>query len=203
MKPTISFAITACNEHDELERLLCQLESFKDEDDEVIVQLDSNATSEVRDVLVNHPSIKNIEFSLNKDFATFKNNIKKFATKDYIFYIDADEFLNENLVIYLKEILKLNPEIDLYYIPRWNTVNGLTQRHIDKWRWRVDTQNRINFPDYQSRLVKNKLEIRWDGKVHERIIGHIISSHFSDDFFLIHPKDIKKQEKQNELYDTI
>jgi len=203
MTPTISYAITAYNEHDELMRLLTQLGAHISSDDEIIVQLDSNATSEVRDVLKKFPDVIVTEFALNKDFATFKNNIKKFAKKDYIIYIDADEYPNNDLISYLPTILEMNPEVDLYYVPRWNTVEGLTKEHIQKWGWNVDPYSRVNWPDLQSRICKNKPELAWSGKVHERIQGYKTVSRLPEQFYLQHPKTIEKQEKQNKLYETI
>lgn len=203
MTPTISYAITAYNEHVELERLLTQLEAHIGEDDEIIVQLDTTATTEVRDVLEKFPSITITEFALNKDFATFKNNIKKFAKKDYIIYIDADEYPNNDLISYLSTILEMNPEVDMYYVPRWNTVWGLTKEHTQKWGWNVDPYGRVNWPDLQTRIVKNKPELEWVGKVHERIQGYKTVSRLPDQFYLQHPKTIEKQEKQNKLYETI
>lgn len=203
MTPTISYAITAYNEHVELERLLTQLEAHIGEDDEIIVQLDTTATTEVRDVLEKFPSITITEFALNKDFATFKNNIKKFAKKDYIIYIDADEYPNNDLISYLSTILEMNPEVDMYYVPRWNTVWGLTKEHTQKWGWNVDSYGRVNWPDLQTRIVKNKPELEWVGKVHERIQGYKTVSRLPDQFYLQHPKTIEKQEKQNKLYETI
>ena len=203
MTPTISYAITAYNEHDELMRLLTQLGAHISSDDEIIVQLDSNATSEVRDVLKKFPGVIVTEFPLNKDFATFKNNIKKFAKKDYIIYIDADEYPNNDLISYLPTILEMNPEVDLYYVPRWNTVEGLTKEHIQKWGWNVDPYSRVNWPDLQSRICKNKPELVWSGKVHERIQGYKTVSRLPEQFYLQHPKTIEKQEKQNRLYETI
>jgi glycosyltransferase involved in cell wall biosynthesis len=203
MTPTISYAITAYNEHAELERLLTQLEAHVSKDDEIIVQLDTSATTEVRTVLEKFKSVIVTEFPLNKDFATFKNNIKKFATKDYIIYIDADEYPNNDLISYLPTILEMNPEVDLYYVPRWNTVEGLTKGHIQKWGWNVDPYGRVNWPDLQSRIVKNKPELVWSGKVHERIQGHKTVSRLPEQFYLQHPKTIERQEKQNKLYETI
>ena len=203
MTPTISYAITACNEHDELVRLLSQLEAHISSDDEIIVQLDTSATTEVRIALEKFKSITVTEFPLNKDFATFKNNIKKFATKDYIIYIDADEYPNNDLISYLPTILEMNPEVDMYYVPRWNTVEGLTKEHIQKWGWNVDPYSRVNWPDLQSRICKNKPELEWVGKVHERIQGYKTVSRLPEQFYLQHPKTIEKQEKQNKLYETI
>lgn len=208
MTPTITYAITACNEYDELKRLIAQLEAHIGLDDEIIIQIDTSATKEIRGLLVNEflNGTQNrtvIEFPLQKDFSTFKNNIKKFAKKDYIIYIDADEYLNEDLIEHLPLILEMNPEVDLYYIPRWNTVQGLTKEHIAKWGWNVDEQNRINWPDLQGRICKNIPDIQWIGKVHERLIGHKGVSRLPDQFYLIHPKTIERQEKQNKLYETI
>ena len=42
--------------------------------------------------------IQVIEFPLNKDFASFKNNLKDHCSGDYIFQIDADEYPDEYLM---------------------------------------------------------------------------------------------------------
>jgi hypothetical protein len=49
--PSISYAITACNEHVELERLLSQLTEHIRPEDEIVVQMDITATDEVKDVV--------------------------------------------------------------------------------------------------------------------------------------------------------
>lgn len=205
MTATLSYAITACNEHEELKRLLSQICNHKTDQDEVIVQLDTTATEEVKTVAYEmfKDKVTVIEFPLNKDFATFKNNLIKYCKKSYIAFIDADEYLDDNFLINIPYILELNPEVDLYYVPRWNTVEGLTQEHIAKWGWNVDSQGRINWPDLQSRIMKNVPEIKWIGKVHERLIGHKAVSRMPDQFRLYHAKRIEKQEKQNKFYDTI
>jgi glycosyltransferase involved in cell wall biosynthesis len=203
MAPTLTYAITAYNEHTELERLLTQLEAHIGGDDEIIVQLDTTATTEVRAVLEKFKGVIVIEFPLNKDFATFKNNIKKFAKKDYIIYIDADEYPNNDLISYLSTIIEMNPEVDMYYVSRWNIVWNLTKEHTQKWGRSVDAYGRVNWPDLQTRIVKNKPELEWVGKVHERIQGYKTVSRLPEQFYLQHPKTIEKQEKQNKLYETI
>jgi hypothetical protein len=73
---TISFAITACNEHEELDRLLNQLHTHINDGDEVIVQLDKTATKKVRDVVKSYEArgtryeYEVIEYSLNNDFSS-------------------------------------------------------------------------------------------------------------------------------------
>jgi hypothetical protein len=203
--PSISYAITACNEHVELERLLDHLEDWIREEDEVVIQLDINATEEVKALCFDYmrSNWNVIEFGLNSNFASFKNNLKNYCTKDYIFQIDADEYPSEQLIISLPEILELNPEIELYAVPRINTVEGLTQEHIQKWGWNVNENGWVNYPDYQTRILKNIPEIKWINKVHERLIGAKNGSHLPEGYDLIHPKTIERQEKQNNYYNTL
>jgi hypothetical protein len=210
--PSISYAITACNEHVELKRLLEQLDNFIDDEDEIMVQLDSdNHTPEVNKVASGIKINTGYEYHriwtpLNNDFAAFKNNLKIHCIKDYIFFIDADEYLSEHLLKTLKQVLTANPDVDCFALPRVNTVEGLTQEHIQKWGWRVDDRKRVNWPDYQTRICKNDPDIKWIGKVHERLQGWKTASHFPseyEDWALIHPKTIERQEKQNALYDKI
>ena len=199
--PSISYAITACNEHVELDRLLSQLSSIRDED-EIVVQMDITATDEVKAV-VNKYKLMNYFHPLNNDFATFKNNLKSLCTKDYIFQIDADEYLSEELLTYLPAILEDNHSVEMFSIPRINTVEGLTETHIKQWGWRVDERGWVNYPDYQNRIMKNKPEIHWVNKVHEKIVGAMTITSLPPGFDLIHPKTIERQEKQNNYYNTI
>jgi glycosyltransferase involved in cell wall biosynthesis len=202
--PSISYAITACNEHIELERLLEQLNNNISSKDEIIVQLDSeNFTQEIEKVVEKYSKIIRIYFALNNDFSTFKNNVKKHCTKDYIFFIDADEYPSEELLKDLKELLEQNIHTQLFLVPRINTVEGLTQEHIQKWGWIVNQNGWINFPDYQTRIVKNEPEIKWENKVHERLVGFKLYATLPDEYCLVHPKDIKRQEKQNEFYSKL
>jgi glycosyltransferase involved in cell wall biosynthesis len=202
--PSISYAITACNEAKELIRLLNQLNgAIRKGEDEIVVQLDTAATMEVEYIIDEYPSVKKITFELNNDFASFKNNLKNHCTKDYIFQIDADEYLTEELLASLPEILEMNPEVELYAVPRINTVEGLTPEHIQKWRWHVNQDGWINYPDHQTRILKNIPEINWINKVHERLVGAKTIVPLPEGYELIHPKTIEKQEKQNNYYNTL
>jgi glycosyltransferase involved in cell wall biosynthesis len=204
--PSISYAITAHNEHEELKRLLDQLDSVVREEDQIVVQLDTTATEEVKKVASpsNYTNLTTVvTIPLNNDFASFKNHLKSHCSGDYIFQIDADEYLSEELLLSLPGILELNPGIDLFAIPRINTVEGLTQEHIQKWRWNVNENGWVNYPDYQTRILKNIPEINWINKVHERLVGAKNGSHLPEGYDLIHPKTIERQEKQNQFYNTL
>jgi len=207
---SISYAVTVCNEIQEIAVLIDNLKEKLKGEDEIVIQYDEDSvTEEVTSYLnimknMHKDTIKVIGFPLNKDFASYKNNLKSHCKGDYIFQIDADEVPHEYLVENIHEILSSN-EVDLIYIPRVNTVQGLTTEHIQKWEWQVNERGWVNWPDYQTRIYKNTDEIQWMNKVHERITGYDTFSNFpaEEHFCLYHPKQIERQEKQNEFYETI
>ena len=144
---TISYAITVHNEIDELTKLLNFLQVYIRTEDEIVIQYDeTSVTQEVMEYLDIMKEIHKytvIGFPLNKDFASYKNNLKANCTKDYIFQIDADEIPHEYLIELLPQVLDDNP-VDIVFVPRVNTVEGLTQEHIQKWGWRVNEKNWVN-----------------------------------------------------------
>ena len=213
MEIKLTYGITVCDEHEELDRLLSHLINVIDEEDEILVLRDITKTnSKVTKVLEAHTTqnpkrIRTIEQYLNKDFATFKNNLIEHATGEYLFQIDADEIPNEFLIHHIKPIITINSNIDAFYIPRVNKVLGITQEHIQRWKWHMDELERINYPDPQMRLFRLDKDIKWKNKVHEVLdnclITTILPYEEHEDFCLYHIKTITKQEQQNKLYETI
>ena len=205
----ISYAITIHNEIEEIKRLLpLLLENIREEDEIVIQQDNTNLDEVVYTYLksqIEGENIKYIQHSLNGDFSQFKNNLTDNCTGDYIFQIDADEYPNEYLLNTLPQILEFNPSNEVYFVPRVNTVEGLTQTHIQKWGWRVNEKGWVNFPDHQMRIWKNKPEIRWVNKVHEVLKGYKSYAALPSDeeMSLYHPKEIERQERQNDFYEKL
>jgi hypothetical protein len=207
----ISYAITVCNEHKEIEKLLTFLFEHKRQEDQVVVQADlKNGTKEVIDIcerFENNPldEYKLSQYTLDKNFAQYKNNLNKQCDGDWIFQIDADEIPNEYLIEALPFILEANEDTEAFWIPRVNTVAGITDKHISKWGWRVDDMGWVNFPDWQMRIYRNKEEIYWIKPVHEQLKGYTKFANLpaEEKFALYHPKDIGRQEKQNAFYETI
>ena len=204
----ISYAITVCNELEELTSLLNFLQLNIHTEDEVVIQYDSDGvTDEVKEYLNIMEKMHQytvVGFPLNKDFASFKNNLSKHCKGDYIFQIDADEKPHEYLVDVLHQVLESNP-IDLMLVPLINTVEGLTDGHIKKWGWKVNENGWVNFPDFQARIYKNSKDISLRNKVHETLVGFKDFSNFplEEQWCLYHPKEIDRQEKQNEFYETL
>ena len=131
----ISYGITVHNEADELNKLLEILVHKTDEEDEIVICVDGNddAVKFVLDSWTQQYSdkktIKVYQRKLEKDFAAQKNSVIENSTGDYIFHIDADEYPNDILLQQLKPILQIN-DVDLIWIPRVNTVDGLSSKSI-------------------------------------------------------------------------
>ena len=206
---TISYAITVKDEFVEIQRLLTILSDRKQPQDEVVVMWDSkNGDPEVetylRKVSVGNDSFQWYSYEFDGHFANLKNKLTEHCTGDYIFQIDADEYPHEVLMDNIHAILEAN-DVDAVLVPRVNTVDGLTQEHINKWNWNVSEQGWVNWPDPQWRIYKNSESIRWENKVHEKLVGYDTISNlpWAEELSLYHPKDIARQEKQNEYYDTL
>jgi len=208
----ISYGITVHNEADELNRLLEILIHKTDAEDEIVI-CDDYSDEKTQEVITSwvqqygHEDMKTIKVyqrKLNGDFSAQKNSVIENCSGEYVFHLDADEYPNDILLQQIKPILESN-EVDSIWVPRVNTVSGITDEHIQKWGWRVSEKGWVNYPDYQSRIFKNSSEIRWQNKVHERIMGVKTYSHLPphEELSLYHPKTIQKQEKQNKFYETL
>ena len=205
----LSYAITACNEVEETIRLVNQLLNYKEENSEIVVLLDTpKAPTELVEYLelqANADHITLIESEFDNDFAQWKNLLNSQCKGEWIFQLDADEYLTPDLIVNLVDILNTNTDKDMIVVPRINTVEGLTEEHIQKWGWNINEKGYVNFPDVQTRIFKNSEKIGWSGKVHERIVGFESYTNFpADEIYCIkHPKTIDRQEKQNSYYSTL
>jgi hypothetical protein len=204
----ISYAISVCNEFVEIQKLLPYLLKHKNTQDEIVILFDSqNGIPSVEEYL--RAKSINGEFQWHSykfdgHFANMKNKLTSHCSGDYIVNIDADELVDEYFIRLIPQVLEAN-KVDVVLVPRINTVEGLTEEHIQKWGWSVNDKNHINFPDFQWRVYKNSPEIHWENNVHERLTGYKTISHLpqTEEWCLIHHKTIEKQEKQNNYYNTL
>lgn len=205
----ISYAITVCDEHVEIQRLVEFLLRHKRNEDEIVVLFDtSKQCTAVEEYLRSHSV--NSEFSWHAaefkgHFADWKNHLTSLCSGDYIFNIDADEIPCTPIIESLPAILVSNPETDAIAVPRVNTVEGMTQDHMQQWGWNVNAEGWINWPDYQWRIYRNNGTVRWRNRVHEVLDGFENYSHLpmEEDYALYHPKTIERQVRQNEYYNAL
>jgi glycosyltransferase involved in cell wall biosynthesis len=204
----ISYSILTHNETDSLLKLLEFIVKHKDEEDEIVIlddYSDNEKTKEILDVMCSMHEIKFEQRHLLKDYSGQKNHLKNMCTGDYVFNLDADEIPHKYLITNIKEILESNPSIDLYWVPRVNTVEGLTLQHVREWGWQVNDKDWVNFPDYQGRIWRNRPNIMWKNPVHEVLTGYKEHTYLpaEEEYCFYHHKEIDRQEKQNEFYSTI
>lgn len=81
-----------------------------------------------------------------------REEVKKYAQFEYLFFLDPDEIVPEQLASHLKEIYK---EYDYIKIPRKNIIFG---KWIEHSRW---------WPDYQVRLFKKNAAV-WPKEIHQQ-----------------------------------
>lgn len=208
----ISYSITCCQEIDEIQKLIPHIQKFKRNYDEIIVLFDEkNGSDEVREYLETIENITLIRANFDNDFATFKNRMFSYLADDctHIMFLDADELPHHLLLSYLPDILDGNPDVDLFWVPRINTLEGSSVEEVEEYvrsqGWSINDKQWINYPDYQGRLVKLKEDIKWSNPVHEVITGAATYSALPAEEYLSlrHDKKLSKQIKQNELYNKI
>ena len=177
--------------------------------DEVVVLFDQrNGDQEIVDILKKKNKLPNFQIwrgYFDNHFADWKNKLTEYCSNNFVFQIDADEMPHEELMDTLPFILEMNNDVDVMLVPRVNTVEGLTQDHIAKWKWSVNEKEWVNWPDYQWRIYRNDPSIKWINKVHERLEGfkQYATLPMEEGFALYHPKTIERQEKQNAYYNTL
>lgn len=204
---TITYGITVCNEHKELRILLDLLLPLIDNNDEILILRDiTDPDQKVSELLEEYrPKIRVIEAKLDNDFATFKNKLIENSSSKYLFQIDADEYPAKHFIKTLKTYLKKEKSVEVFFVPRINIVEGITEQYVKEMGWDMNEEGYINFPDYQARIIKNNKKIFWKNKVHEVLYGNKNFTEVPKDYklSLIHKKNFERQKKQNDFYETL
>ena len=130
----ISYAVTVADEIKEIQQLLPLLIQNKQNTDEIVVQYDNQkVTVEVLEYLNDLVYDKKIDrlvgYPLNGDFGTYKQHLNQNCQGEWIFQLDADELLEEQLISNLGTILNGNDSIDMFFISRINIA-----QHSIHWR---------------------------------------------------------------------
>jgi hypothetical protein len=169
----ITYAVTVCNELAEITNLLNFLQPRIRNQDEILVQYDSQSVShEVLNYLniisqLHKSQIKIISYPLNADFGSFKNNLKRHANGIFIVQFDADEMPSEYLLMSMPNIIELNKEVDLFFVPRINTVDGITESHIMEWGWSISKM--------KSQINEKEMNVEGGEYSFLKKIGYVIS----------------------------
>ena len=218
----INYCITVHDEQDEFSALLKHILEHKNESDTITV-LHDISTSRAKDLESRNAKQDAIEVIsilsnghyddilyhagfFEGDFAKWKNMFKALVPVDeYICQLDADEMVSEYFLNHIGSVVEANGA-DLFYLPRINRVEGITDKDIAQWGWKVNEKGFINYPDFQGRIYKNTKDIKWVGNVHESIKGHktiVAIPENMEHLALIHNKQINKQRIQNQYYNNL
>jgi glycosyltransferase involved in cell wall biosynthesis len=211
----ISLAVCTHNEGEYIEQLLDLLVTVKQNNSsafEIVVLDDYSTDPDTLRILTERA--KDIDTfvrrNLEGDFASHKNFLTDSCRGEWILNLDADELMDTDLLDALPELVAENPDVEAFWLPRVNTVEGMTPEHVAKWGWQLTTHPNfdlplVNFPDYQLRLYKNTPTVRWMNRVHETLTGYSAYSMLPADpqYAILHHKKIDRQEQQNTFYETI
>ena len=203
----ISYSILVHNETKTLEKLLQSLITYKQPQDEIVVLDDYSDDEKTMAILDYYTSAEGViceQRNLVGDYGTQKNYLKSMCSGDYSFNLDADEMITHWFMKDIHDILEGN-EVDLIFVPRINTVEGITEQHVRSWGWSINEKGWINYPDWQGRIFRNRPNIRWEKPVHEQLTGFQTYAHLPQEqkYSIVHPKTIERQELQNKKYSEI
>ena len=168
---SITYAITINDELNSVKRLMHTLFECKEKDSEIIAvhcysQKEDMANPthiEIKDYLLNNTDTY-CDYKFDNNVADLKNYIISLSTKDYIFLLDADEYLTTQTLALWNNVIKNEPQYDVFWTPRVNIVEDLTKNDIEKLGLKVNEKNWINWPDNQPRIFKNNGKVKWTMK---------------------------------------
>jgi glycosyltransferase involved in cell wall biosynthesis len=130
------------------------LASAADLVDEVIV-VDTGSTDRTREIAVN-AGARVIDFAWIDSFAAARNESLRDATGDWIFWLDADDRLDEENRGKLRELFASLPDASAAYVMKCLCL--------------PDPHNRTATVVDHVRLFRNHAALRWEYRVHEQIL---------------------------------
>jgi hypothetical protein len=204
-KLSIGYMVLCKNEGQSLENLLAQITKFKAPQDKIYVVRDKNGTNSKTKYIIESYKDDIIAYERPVDRAIHdqKNWLAKQSDTDYLFYLDADELLDEKFYMIVHQLVEGN-DVDIFFLPRTNIVIGLTEEYRMSRGWHVDEKGRVNWPDVQDRLFKNNKGIHFNPVPHGRLIGHesFAELPLEELYAIYHEKSMEKQKSDNEWHDN-
>lgn len=200
----IAYQILCKNEVESLDALLSLLTRNIREEDEINVCRDSLGDNPKTLEVISKYDVNFYEREIIHTIHNQKNWLAAHTTADYLFYLDADELLPERFLRSIPAIIDLNDSVDVFFFPRKNIVEGLTEEYRAARGWQVDNKGRINWPDVQDRLFKHNKGIKYNEIPHGRLIGqeNYVVMPLEEEYAIIHTKSMEKQVSDNAWHDN-
>lgn len=163
MRESVSCVVLTLNSARTLEKCLGSLDGLANE----IIIVDGGSTDQTLEIAKKHEC--KIVFSNSKRFDVLRNIGNRYASSEWIFHIDSDEFVTNNLKKEIEETLK-KPVYDVYALPRKTCINGKVISHF--------TNNPL---DLQVRLFRNDYRFHYKREIHELLFfedEHVAPSNY-------------------------
>ncbi len=159
---TVSLCMIVKNEEEILARCL---DTAKDLVDEINI-VDTGSTDRTKEIAAQYTD-RIYDFEWTYSFAEARNESFKYATMDYIFYLDADDVILEEDQARFKKLKEvLDPSVDsvsMYYDAGTDEFGNVTLKYR------------------RHRLLKREKNFKWAGDCHQylNVHGNIINSNIS------------------------
>jgi len=150
MATRLSLAVIAKNAASDLVACLSSAAGVVDE----IVVADTGSTDQTREIAAGHGA-RVVDFPWCDSFAAARNESLRHATGDWIFWLDADEYLDEDNRQKLGGLVAAVPDANVAYVmkQRSHAASGSAATSVD-----------------HVRLFRNRPQHRWRYRVHEQIL---------------------------------
>jgi glycosyltransferase involved in cell wall biosynthesis len=166
MLNTVSVAIITLNEAANLPRTLASVRWADD-----IVVVDSGSTDATLDIA--RSAGARVFEEPWKGFAEQKNSAIAHTTGDWVLSLDADEEVSPELALEILLLLKSDPPLTAYYIPRLNHFLGRSLRHGGYWPDRKLRLFRRGLADFAERPVHETMKaVEPAGRLHTPLLHH-------------------------------
>ena len=142
----LSVVILTKNEEENIERAIISVKEIANE----IIVLDSNSKDKTVEIAKNLGA--KVYFRKFDNFSNQRNYSLELAKYEWIFVLDADEELSDELKTSIKNELK-NPRYDCYFVNRRTFFLGKFLNHT-------------LYPEWRLRLFK-KGKVKYEGEIHE------------------------------------
>jgi glycosyltransferase involved in cell wall biosynthesis len=188
-----------CNESKDLYSLVSFLKKVRESDDEINILIDTNHVSNSVERVIEYfkDDIVVNRRGFDGDFSAQRNYQIEKCSGEYIFLIDPDEMPQEKLIVNMKKMIE-DSNADMVVIPRINICPGFTDEWLKLTGFNVNQAGWINWPDCQTRIIKNIPTIRYSNKLHERLTGfkNPINLNADPTLALWHIKSVEKQDNR-------
>lgn len=171
---SISYTVVVQDELNAVKRLHHTIQVCKKPEDESIAvhlyreerELDDPIHVEIKEYLMDNFDTY-CNYKNENIISHLKNYVLDLATKDYAFLLDANEFVTAQTLALWNNVIKNEPEYDIFWTPRVNIDDTISQKEKEeKYGLKLNERGWINWPDNQPRIIRKNAGLIWEQ--HER-----------------------------------